>query len=179
MKVGNSNASNYKVYPKTGCTKFTGDILVDENGLLERAKIVEPVSKGLLMEYVYVVAYTSTGVTKVKYDPYGYLCFGSISPIIYYTAPGMYAIDSGRIKYVGKTNVNGTDVLIVLSKDKVGNDIWTNITTGKVGIPNGTVIFVASPLFQVSLNQTNYISIKGKIVSSGIGVIDWLRKNYG
>lgn len=180
MMLSNTTTSNYyKVYPKKGCTKFTGDVLVDNKGVLEKAKLVQPVSKGLLMEYVYVVSYTSSGVTRVRYDPYGYLCFNSISPIIMYTAPGMYLVENGRIKYVGKVDMNSSDTIIVLSKDRVGDDIWTNITTGKISIPNGTLIFVVSPLFQTQLNETNYISINGKVVASGEDVITWIREHYG
>lgn len=169
----------YDAFPKSGCTRFLGSVIVDKNGILQRAKLVVPTGNGLLMEYLYVVTYTSSGTTTIHYNPEDYLCFGSESINILYTAPGGYIIRNHKLLYVGKVNVTESHVGIILAKDSVGAMVWYNITTGAVKVPENTTILVVSPLFPVPSNETNTLYVDGKPVARGIDILSWLKEHYG
>jgi hypothetical protein len=166
-------------YPKPGCVKFTGDVVIDEKGVLRRAKLVITTGKGLIMEYMYMVAYTSSGETKVSLTPLSFLCYGPYSPDITFTAPGEYVVVGGKLVYKGGSKVpNTTKPVIILAKDDTGRKVWYNLTSSGI-LPDGTIIFVKSNLIPVSINETDVLVINGSIVAKGLNIIDWVREHNG
>lgn len=178
MLLSSENHSNvFSAYPKTGCSKYLGTVVVNKYGILKEAKLVVPIANGLLTEYVYLVAYSSSGVTEIHYTPNQLLCYGPLSKIIYFTAPGAYMVlNRTLIRYIGKANLSISKPVIILSKNKVGNYIWEEILSGNVSLPYGSIILVDSPLFLKQYNRTNILMVNGKIVANGTNIISWIKK---
>jgi len=177
--VPSENGNEYDIFPKSGCTKYTGSVSVDKKGVLQEAKLVTPTNSGLIIEYLYVASYTSTGTTEIQFDPNNYICFGPESFQILYTAPGGYIIENEKLQYVGEVNITSSELGIVLAKDDIGECVWHNITTGAIKVPDNTTIFVASNLFMSPTNETNVLYVNGTKVAQGGDIITWLKNKYG
>lgn len=120
------------------CKRILVVVSWDERGMTTRTVILSGVGGAPYAEYIYVVARSVNGETRVRPEK---TCLSYHSPEIMLSTPGLYYFDSGRATYVDDTDYSKYRPLLVVLKTRENESLWRTLLLTYTGY-----VLLVSPL---------------------------------